>query len=837
MAEGRSGDLVLSQGTYVLLQDGATGQVEVVTGPFKVSLADTDKPVVYDRESRLFSPTTADKAIRVCPAADEGQYLILTNPSKDDNGVKHPGKGKQPSMELTMGRKVNLQGPTVFSLFPGQVAEVVDGHQLKSNEYLLIRVYNEKEAKENLKNSVVKTAEGGDEKEKGKKKELFDEKEIRTGNLLIIKGTDVSFYMPPTGIEVLEEKGKYTRDAVTLERLEYCILLDQNGDKRYVKGPDVVFPKPTEVFIQNKNQNVFRAIELNEAMGIYIKVIADYEEDKKYVAGEELFITGNEQKIYFPRAEHAIIKYGSETIHYAVAVPAGEGRYILDKIKGDVKLVRGPKMLLPDPRKEVIVKRVLNDNTVSLWYPGNAEALKYNQKLRSTLESSPSGEYLEDLGEHLVKGRGSVKKETLYSSAVAGYMDDEMERKTEFTKPRTIKLDTKYDGAVLLNIWPNFAVQVVNKTGDRKVVEGPKVIMLEYDESLEVLELSTGKPKTDHTLIKTTYLQTKNNVVSDIVTVETKDLIPVDVRLSYKVDFEADAKKWFNVSDYVKLLTQHMRSLIRNVAKKATVQEFNDKAADIIRDVILGESKEGKRVGRKFEENGMKIYDVEVLDVAIGDEEIASMLVQNQHDIVEGNLQVLKLAKDLEFSKISEELSRQKLDEQLKTHSKKTEVNLAEELNDNKVTLLKFNNQKDYETAKANAEKDIQEIIDLIVESKMGREQRAEDLKLGYEKERSAIHIEEVKEEMAAITPGLIEAIVSTNDVNLAEILAKNLKEQKTGFSLGDLFGKSGGFEGLLETVKGTPLYDRLQQIHEDYKSMKIKDPEKKTVRKTKSSI
>ncbi len=46
MAEGRSGDLVLSQGTYVLLQDGATGQVEVVTGPHKVSLADTDRPVV-----------------------------------------------------------------------------------------------------------------------------------------------------------------------------------------------------------------------------------------------------------------------------------------------------------------------------------------------------------------------------------------------------------------------------------------------------------------------------------------------------------------------------------------------------------------------------------------------------------------------------------------------------------------------------------------------------------------------------------------------------------------------------------------------------------------------
>jgi major vault protein len=74
-ATGRIGDLVLPQGTYVLLQDGATGSVEVVTGPHKVSLADTDKPVIYERESRRFAPATADKAIKVQTTADEGQYL------------------------------------------------------------------------------------------------------------------------------------------------------------------------------------------------------------------------------------------------------------------------------------------------------------------------------------------------------------------------------------------------------------------------------------------------------------------------------------------------------------------------------------------------------------------------------------------------------------------------------------------------------------------------------------------------------------------------------------------------------------------------------------------
>jgi hypothetical protein len=42
------------------------------------------------------------------------------------------------------------------------------------------------------------------------------------------------------------------RDAVTLERLEYCILLDENGNKRFIQGPAVVFPAPTETFVERR---------------------------------------------------------------------------------------------------------------------------------------------------------------------------------------------------------------------------------------------------------------------------------------------------------------------------------------------------------------------------------------------------------------------------------------------------------------------------------------------------------------------------------------------------------------------------------------------------------
>lgn len=60
------------------------------------------------------------------------------------------------------------------------------------------------------------------------------------------------------GIEVVRDNNEqYVREAVTLERLEYCILLDEDGNKRYIRGPAVVFPKPTETFIGKQGSRKF----------------------------------------------------------------------------------------------------------------------------------------------------------------------------------------------------------------------------------------------------------------------------------------------------------------------------------------------------------------------------------------------------------------------------------------------------------------------------------------------------------------------------------------------------------------------------------------------------
>ena len=273
----------------------------------------------------------------------------------------------------------------------------MQGHQLRSNEYLLVRVYDEEAARANWSKAVLRPVESEGEEDQKKKSDKAavdfpSEKDLTMGKQFVIKGTNVSFYIPPTGIEVVPEKvngeDRYVREAVTLERLEYCLLLDQNGNKRYVHGPDVVFPRPTEKFVEapiksspdKVKAKKFRAQELTPSSGIHIRVISEYTEEDGTVrkAGEELFITGREQTIYSPREEHAIIKYGEQEIHYGIAIPVGEARYVLDRETDVISLVKGPQIFLPDPRKQVIAQRALDLKLCELMFPGNTDALEIN---------------------------------------------------------------------------------------------------------------------------------------------------------------------------------------------------------------------------------------------------------------------------------------------------------------------------------------------------------------------------------------------------------------------------------------------------------------------------
>ena len=506
--------------------------------------------------------------------------MILKNPT-ENNSHPRPGTANNLPDNIQIGRKINIRGPVSFPLYPGQMAKVIRGHALRSNQYLLARVYEAAAASQSQ--GEMLDAEGN---------KIETVNNYVNGQILVIKGTEVSFYIPPTGIEVIpvnnDDKNGYVREAVTLERLEYCILKDEDGNKRYVHGPEVVFPKPTESFVTSpKGGFIFRAIELSPISGIYVKVIAEYQDEGEngavHPVGEEMFITGKDTMIYYPRPEHAIINYDGKMMHHAIAIPEGEGRYIMNRLTGKIATVKGPAMYLPDPRTEVVVKRKLTETQCNLWYPGNRAVLEYNVGLteRAVEKGAATMNFMDSITAYATATSSASTLANLEAKA-------NISRGTSYTKPRTVTLDTKLDGVVSVDVWTGYAVNVISKTGERKVVCGPQTVLLDYDQDLERLELSTGRPKTTDSLIRTVYLRHENNKVSDTIRVETKDFVKAAIRVSYCVDFdEKYMDKWFAVDNYVKYLCDRERSLIKKYVKNYTIDEFYQNYSSIVHDIAV----------------------------------------------------------------------------------------------------------------------------------------------------------------------------------------------------------------------------------------------------------
>jgi major vault protein len=565
--------------------------------------------------------------------------------------------------------------------------------------------------------------------------------------------------------------------------LEYCILLGEDGEKRFVKGPDVVFPEPTEQFINKKGGRKFKAIELNENSGIYIKVIADYDD---YKAGDELFITGKEQKLYYPRAEHAIIRYGNENVQYGMAIPTGEGRYTLNRESGAIDLVEGPKILLPDPRIEVLIRRVLTDKQSQLWYPGNVEALRLNQELRkfdktgSGFVTTRGGQSRNDLADMLGSMTSTV---AAYSAVASDFVGDEFERKKTYTPTESLVLDTKYEGAINVGVWPGYAIQLVNKKGDRKVVEGPRNVLLRYEEDLSVLSLSTGKPKTTDTLFETVYLKIKGNKVGDVIEVETKDMVRCQVKISLLVNFEGNHDKWFDIDNYVKLLTDHVRSLMKDKVKRLSIEEFYTNAITVIRDTVLGvKSEEGDRTGLKFEENDMRVYDVEILDVKVGDRHIAELLMEAQEQAVSDNLTLIRKQRELDSTKKLEAIERSIREEKAQTTVAAIASRRAMDAAEHEAQLRTEEERASVEAYRQEMELAMQEGLKAITVSELDRDKARDEQRLGVAAaeleqygQRLRLEAETAKLKGEAISPQLVAAMQAFSDKALLRELAESM--------------------------------------------------------------
>jgi major vault protein len=820
--QDQSREILLQPGSYVFLQKEGSGVMTVHVGPCAVNATGQDRPVKFDQKAGKFHYTGLDNAAELFPRANQGDYVILENPAEDGTFASQTGQNQ--AKQLKYGRRIVIPGPWTNALWPGQAATVVSGHRLRTNQYLVAMIYDEKEAQDNWSKAVVKAAEITSDEEKDAqttKPEIINAKGLpvpesfAVGTRIVIRGTDVSFFIPPTGVEVLkDERGECVREAVTLGQLEYACLIDESGKKEFPKGPKVVFPKPTQVFdTDSKGRRKFRPLELNTINGIHLKVTANFTGDdleklpgpdgkrpqRTYTEGEELFITGKTLQIYYPREELAIIEYGQgNRKHYSTAIPKGEARYIIGRETGVIDTVAGPSMKLCDPRKEIMVRRVLSPAECELMYPGNREALQYNLELAAAQSEQPSGRsgFVSE-GDYqkrnLIKARAATRglgqerggaqhfglessrpmadmlmadfneEDTFEPEQVGteGHTGGTIARGTQYTQPRKLVLNTKYDGVPKIEIWPGSAVLIVGAEGERRVEIGPKKLLLKYEETFGHMSVSTGTPKSADKLLKIGYLQIHQNQVGDLIEVESSDHVRARIKLSLRVNFEGetdeDRLKWFQVDNYIKYLTDHVRSIIAGTAKKFTIGELKAKHVEIVRDAILGakpeateENADPHRPGMFFDANNMRVVECEVEPLQLVDASIAGLLQQAEMEVVKSDITLAQERKRLEVEQERQRIRQQTLKVQAETQTIQAELEAAQVKLALTTALIKLDSELQQATQQEQIAAQNQKVADVAHDADLARRKADQDANMEYRQKEQELKLQAVITEAEA---------------------------------------------------------------------------------------
>ena len=397
-------------------------------------------------------------------------------------------------------------------------------------------------------------------------------------------------------------------------------------------------------------------------------------------------------------------------------------------------------------------------------------------------------------------------------------------RGVSYTKPRTITLDTKYDGVVGINVWTGYAINVVSKTGSREVVLGPTTRLLNYDETLEAMELSTGRPKTTDNLLYTAYLRVENNKISDLINVQTKDFVDVQVKVSYCVDFLPEYKdKWFCVENYVKYLCDRQRSLLKREAKKHTIEDFYANATDIVRKIVLNlpepnEAAEKKdaahRTGRLFKENGMLVHDVEVLSIGV-EAGIARILEKHQTDMITKTLELSDAAKKMEVVTQLADFEKQETELKHKNEIYRLELNQTLEKSKLDASAEIAAKKRAQEEAVKQAEADMQKLLDQIQAAKLERDKKEDAARIETEKQLVAIEREKhdayaatVAKIMESVSPQLVAAMTSKANADTLKAVSQGMSPYAiaNGESVADTVNK---------LMRGTTLESVLENLKE----------------------
>jgi len=398
---------------------------------------------------------------------------------------------------------------------------------------------------------------------------------------------------------------KFIRQAVVLGPTDFCRIINEDGEPTNHKGPGRIFPGPYDKFETRGSDNrVYRAYHLRVDRGVLLRVIAEritkadlvkqlpegsasQLEKERYFKGDEIFISEIDAYLV-PSKSFEVIDPKTREPHLgndhfgvfveAIGVDQESGVYVASVDTGNVDTVQGEKKLLLDPRKRTHQRRKIPGD---LWNLMIAEHEPHKKVSPNEMVESP--------------------------------------------------------WALSITI-PNNEAALVTGGKNRRVVEGPCIELLGYRETLEVLQLSRGRPKKEDDVLCACFLRVTGNRVTDEITLTAADDQVIKVQVYYDLEFVAetdeDKLRWFDHKNYVWLLCSNLRSRLQAAARRLSIKELYEKTAEFVRDTILGVKGAGDEHRPGFCENSIRINEVDVLDIHVADAEIAGLLKTTNHDIV-----------------------------------------------------------------------------------------------------------------------------------------------------------------------------------------------------------
>ena len=207
----------------------------------------------------------------------------------------------------------------------------------------------------------------------------------------------------------------------------------------------------------------------------------------------------------------------------------------------------------------------------------------------------------------------------------------------------------------------------------------------------------------------------------------------------------------------------------------------------------------------------MRIYDVEVLNVSIGDEVIAKLLVNAQHGTVQQALELNAERKRLEAIQEKETIKQKLAQAESITKQLLLDLQTIEVQEQQKLTLLEFASEAAVQQQKLEAELQEQDFLNKINQDELSRQKAKQDLELEITQRHLIQYLEKLRAEVeavvskaGAISPQLIATLQTYSDRALAEKVAQNMAPLAIlgGKSVADVFA---------QLLKGTALADVLK--------------------------